>query len=283
MIEFDFSKTLKGINQDFNLEVKGQIHSGEKISFFGPSGAGKSTILRIFAGLIRPDFGKIIVDGEIWNDPKKFLPPQKRNIGFVFQDYALFPHLNVRENIGFGKNVSKTYVDELLEIMELHSIAKHRMSQLSGGEAQRVAIARALAQKPKLILLDEPLSALDFRIKDKIIKEIQSLQSHFGFSMILVSHHLAEIYRLSDRIFELKQGEIVCIKSPKQDFAEEKIALNAEVVGLTINANQAHIEVLLYQEIYKLSCNLEQLNGIKLGDQIQIFLKPFSFNILHAL
>ena len=282
MIEFDFAKTLQGIEGEFQLRVSGRIGEAQRVSFFGASGAGKSTILKILSGLVKPDKGSIVVDGEVWNDKSIFLPPQKRNLGFVFQDYALFPHLNVIENICFGKNASRDYAYELLEMMELHHIARHKIHQLSGGQAQRVALARALASKPKLLLLDEPLSALDFRIKNKIIDEINLLQKELKFVMILVSHHVSEIYRLSDQIFEIEQGRILSIKSPKESFSKNDIVLNVEVLDLKVLSLYARVDVLLEGEIFSFVCHPLEVQGVKIGERIKIVLKSFSPLILKA-
>lgn len=276
MICFDFQKKLKGSYGDFVLDFKGEIKEGERIGIFGASGAGKSTILRILCGLERPDSGELRVCGEVWSGEKKFLPPQKRNIGFVFQNYVLFPHLNVRDNIAFGKRVTKESVDEIMQIMEIEKLAMQHISTLSGGQAQRVAIARALACKPQILLLDEPLSALDYKIKNKLIDEINLLQKKLRFVMILVSHQISEIYRLSDRIFEIKNGKIISVKSSKESFARGNVALGAEVLNIQHLGINARIEVLLNDKIFGFVCHPNELEGITVGDHIQIMLKSFS-------
>ncbi|MCE3046582.1 ABC transporter ATP-binding protein [Helicobacter kayseriensis] len=276
MITFDFGKKLKGAQGEFELHFKGEISNQECIGIFGASGAGKSTILRIFAGLEKPDWGELCVDGEKWNAFNVFLPPQKREVGVVFQNYALFPHLNVGENVGFGKGVKKEEVRKLLEMMELDQIAQHPIHKLSGGQAQRVAIARALARQPKILLLDEPLSALDYKIKNKLIDELNSLQKELGFVMILVSHQISEIYRLSNRIFELDAGNIVGIKTPKENFEGANVALNVEVLSIEFLGICAQIKVLLNQRVFSFVCHPKELEGICIGDHIEIMLKSFS-------
>lgn len=280
MICLDFLKTLQGAYGEFTLKIKEQIKRGERIGIFGPSGAGKSTILKILAGLAKPDCGEISVEGEIWNSHQTFLPPQKRNIGFVFQDYALFPHLDVAKNIGFGKNVSRLRVMELLEMMELQKIAHHKVGQLSGGQAQRVAIARALARNPKILLLDEPFNALDVKIKNKIFDELNALQKTLGFVMILVSHQISEIYRLSDRILEVNQGVVTSTKTPKQAFLKNHLVLEVEVLSLKMSSFYAHVEVLLNEEVFSFVCHPTELSGIKNGDRIKMMIKSFSPIIL---
>lgn len=280
MIALDFSKTLQGAQGKFTLRIKEEIKKGERVGIFGASGAGKSTILKILAGLLQPDCGEVWVNGELWNSFKVFLPPQKRNIGFVFQDYALFPHLNVTQNIGFGKNVSCSKVMELLEMMELTNIAHHSINQLSGGQAQRVAIARALARDPKILLLDEPFNALDSKIKNKIFDELNALQKTLGFVMILVSHQISEIYRLSDRILEINQGNILSRQTPKQTFLKNHLVLEVEVLNLKISSFYAHVEVLLDDEVFAFVCHPAELEKIKIGDRIKMMIKSFSPIIL---
>lgn len=280
MIALDFSKTLQGAQGEFILQIQEEIKRGERVGIFGASGAGKSTILKILAGLLQPDCGEIRVEGEVWNSFEVFLPPQKRNIGFVFQDYALFPHLNVAKNIAFGKNVSRSKVVELLEMMELKNIAHHSIRQLSGGQAQRVAIARALARDPKILLLDEPFNALDAKIKNKLFDELNALQKTLGFVMILVSHQISEIYRLSDRILEINQGKIISNQTPKQTFLKNYLVLEVEVLSLKIGSFYAHVEVLLNDEVFSFVCHPKELNQIKIGDRIKMMIKSFSPIIL---
>lgn len=277
MITLDFAKTLQGHQGEFVLKVQENISAGERIGIFGPSGAGKSTILRILSGLSKPDSGEIIADGEKWNASGVFLPPQKRHIGFVFQDYALFPHLNVAQNIGFGKDVSCNRVEKLLEMMELQQIAKKRIVQLSGGQAQRVAIARALARNPKLLILDEPFNALDAKIKNKIIDELNVLQKELGFVMMVVSHEISELYRLSDRIWEVDQGKVIAreiqTSPPKDHFI-------LEVEVLKIDPLYAWIEVLFNEEVCRFACNPAELAQLKAGEKIKVMIRSLSFHIL---
>lgn len=280
MIKCDFQKKLNGGRGEFSLHFCGEIKKGERVGIFGASGSGKSTILRILSGLERPDCGEIIVDGVIWNQDDVFLPPQKRNLGFVFQNYALFPNLNVKENIAYGKGVVPKDVDQILELMELEELAHHRITNLSGGQAQRVAIARALVRKPKILLLDEPLSALDFRIKNKLLNEINHLQKELGFTLILVSHQISEIYRLSDRVFEIEEGQVISIKQTKEEFGRGKMVFTVEVLDICHSGFNARLEVLLDEEIISFVCHPNEIEGIGVGDYIKIAFKSFSPLIL---
>ncbi len=179
---------------------------------FGPSGAGKTTILRQIAGLDRPDEGRITFDGEIWSDTssRTFIPPQKRRIGLLFQDYALFPHLSVRGNLAYGlqRDGGADPLNELISLLRLDAFVDRRPAELSGGQKQRVALARTLASKPRLLLLDEPLSALDAPSREELRVELRSLLRRLGIPTILVTHDRIEALALGDRVAVLSEGRI---------------------------------------------------------------------------
>lgn len=187
-LNFNYNKE-NNLIENFNLNVK----KGEVAALVGPSGSGKSTILRLTAGLEIPDSGEIILDGKTLTDKDVFLAPEKRKVGMVFQDYALFPHLNVFQNIAFGidqlsANRKKKKVEELLILVDLNGYEKRYPHQLSGGQQQRIALARTLAPNPKLLLLDEPFSNLDAQLRDDIRRQLKEIISEVGITTILVSH-----------------------------------------------------------------------------------------------
>ncbi|HER25025.1 MAG TPA: ABC transporter ATP-binding protein [Candidatus Atribacteria bacterium] len=199
--------------KDMDLEIK----EGELLTLLGPSGCGKTTTLRMIAGFEKPDAGKLIYNNKIIND----LIPQRRNFGIVFQSYALFPHMKVKENVAFGlemhkrpKNIIKDRVDSLLNMVGLLEHKEKYPPQLSGGMQQRVALVRALAPNPEVILLDEPLSALDAKIRLKLRGEIKQLQADLGITTIYVTHDQEEALAISDRIVIMKQGSIEQIGDP---------------------------------------------------------------------
>lgn len=276
MIELDFCKNLNGANGEFTLEIKENIALGSKVAFFGKSGVGKSTILKVLAGLEKIDQGKIVVNNEVWNDGSFTLPPQKRNVGFVFQDYCLFPNLSVLENITYGKNATLHKAKKLIEMMELEALCKYKVDKLSGGQAQRVALARALANSPKVLLLDEPFSALDSTIKNKLFSEVLSLQKEFGFTLILVSHDIGEVYRLSDEVIVLNEGKIISRSSPKGAFAKSNIQLIAQVLEIKNNDLICEVCVLVGGELSSFVANPSELEGIEVGESVEIVLKSFS-------
>ena len=206
MIEIKVQKTLFGSSGEFLLDVDIMIERGEFIALLGESGGGKTTIMRILAGLEKAN-GIIKVDDEIWQDESTFLPPQKRGIGFVFQDYALFNNLTVEENLLFVQN-DTNLANHLLEVTNLTNLKSSYPMKLSGGQKQRVALCRALMKKPKILLMDEPLSAIDPLLRVKLQDEILSLHKEFNTTSILVSHDISEIKKMSDRILVLKDGKI---------------------------------------------------------------------------
>lgn len=188
-LTFAYNKKEEKVIKDFNLEVK----KGEVAALVGASGSGKSTILRLIAGLEIPESGGIFITDQKVAADNIFLPPEKREVGMVFQDYALFPHLNVEKNIAFGidnlsKNEKKSRVKELLKLVNLKGFEKRYPHQLSGGQQQRIALARTLAPGPELLLLDEPFSNLDAELKDKIRGELNEIIREIGITTILVSH-----------------------------------------------------------------------------------------------
>jgi putative spermidine/putrescine transport system ATP-binding protein len=187
------------------------LEQGELVTFLGPSGCGKTTVLRMIAGFETPSSGQILLAGEDITT----LPPQKRGMGIVFQNYALFPNMNVRQNIGFGLKMRKMpaaqidrKVRDVIELVELDSKEQHYPHQLSGGQRQRVALARALVIEPRILLLDEPLSALDARIRKNLREQIRAIQRRLGLTTIFVTHDQEEALTISDRIFVMNQGKV---------------------------------------------------------------------------
>lgn len=276
MIELNFCKTLNGANGRFLLEVNENIALGSKVAFFGKSGVGKSTILKVLSGLEKIDRGKIIVGGEVWSDERYSLPPQKRKIGFVFQDYSLFPNLSVFENIAYGKNADKKRVNELIEMMELGAMCDLKPSKLSGGQSQRVALARALANSPRILLLDEPFSALDSAIKNKLLSEVLHLQKELGFTLLLVSHDIGEVYRLSEEVIFLQNGKVTSRTSPKGAFEKNNIQLIAQVLDIKVNDLVCEVCVLLGEKVLSFVANPSELEGIEVGESVEVVLKSFS-------
>ena len=230
---------LENISKHFGSLVAVQnvdlvIEPGEFICFLGPSGCGKTTLLRIITGFEQQTIGNLIYDGNVIND----VIPQKRDFGIVFQSYALFPNMTVHQNIAFGlkmrkvpKKLSDERVSEILQLMGLTDWVGHYPSQLSGGQQQRVALGRALAINPKVLLLDEPLSALDAKIRLRLRIVIKKLQEELGITMIYVTHDQEEALALADRVVVMRDGEIRQIGTPWEIYKEPKTSFIAEFVG----------------------------------------------------
>ena len=210
------------------------IRDKEFITFLGPSGCGKTTTLRIIAGFLQPDSGEVIFDGKVINE----LPPHKRQLNTIFQRYALFPHLNVYENIAFGlrlrkiseKEIKET-VTEMLSLVNLKGFERRNISSLSGGQQQRVAIARALAVKPRILLLDEPLGALDLKLRKDMQVELKNIQKRLGITFIYVTHDQEEALSMSDTIVVMNGGKIQQIGTPLDIYNEPKNAFVADFIG----------------------------------------------------
>lgn len=216
--------------RDMNLEVK----EGEFVCFLGPSGCGKTTTLRMIAGFETPTKGIVRYDGKVIND----IIPQKRNFGIVFQSYALFPHMSVIENVGFGLKMRKVpksqinkRVDELLDLVGLADQKYKHPPELSGGQQQRVALIRSLATYPEILLLDEPLSALDAKIRVNLRAEIKKLQVELGITMIYVTHDQEEALSISDRVIVMNQGYIEQVNKPIEIYKNPQTQFVADFVG----------------------------------------------------
>ena len=210
------------------------INDSEFLTLLGPSGCGKTTTLRIIGGFTTPTSGDVTFDGERIND----VPPHKRQINTVFQKYALFPHLDVFENIAFGLRIAKVPEDEIrqrvgemLEVVSLKGFDRRRVDQLSGGQQQRVAIARALVNRPKVLLLDEPLGALDLRLRKDMQNELKRIQQQMGITFIYVTHDQEEALTMSDTVVVMDKGRIQQIGTPEDIYNEPKNAFVADFIG----------------------------------------------------
>ena len=284
MINFYAHKTLQTADGKLQLEVSFQLKKGQFLSIYGNSGAGKTTLLRILAGLTEPEKALIEVEGAIWNNPdkKKYLPVQKRSIGFVFQDYALFPNLTVKENLAFAlqKSDDKSIVEELLELMEIQGLQNSKPQHLSGGQKQRVALARAIVRKPKILLLDEPLSALDDEMRLKLQDYILKIHQHYQLTTILVSHHLPEIFKLSDQVIVIDKGKIIKQGTASHVFSEEKISSKFKLTGEIIAIEKSDViyivSVLSGNNIVKVIATENEVSSFKIGQKVLVASKAFN-------
>jgi molybdate transport system ATP-binding protein len=199
MISVDIEKKLKAYKGQQVLKIAAEFAAGSITKIYGPSGAGKTTFLKIIAGLTDPEKGKITVDDIVWLDTsaKLSLSPQKRKTGFVFQNYALFPNMTVQQHLEYATD-DQQWIKRLIVVGKLETFLEHKPEYLSGGQQQRLAILRAMAIKPKLLLMDEPFSALDHKMKSEIIAELKSLWNELGTTVLIVSHNLQELEGLTE-------------------------------------------------------------------------------------
>ena len=278
MIEITVEKELLGSLGKMDLSVNLSIDLQSFVALSGQSGSGKTTLLRILAGLEQAQ-GKIYVDGEAWLDGKKMLSPQKRGIGFVFQDYALFPNMSVLENLLFVKK-DHALAKHLLEITELSELAKRAPSTLSGGQKQRVSLCRALMNRPKLLLMDEPLSALDPSMRMKLQHEILTLHKEFNTTTIIVSHDPSEMYRLSNRVLVMSQGKILQDGAAKEVLLKtqgsQKFSFEGELLEI-VKVDVIYVAVVaIGQQLVEIVLDEDEAKALQIGDTVNIGAKAFT-------
>ena len=265
------------ILKNINIEIK----KGEFFSLLGPSGCGKTTLLRMIAGFIRPDKGSISINGEVIDH----LKPNERNVNTVFQNYALFPNMTVFENVAFPlkiKKVAKEEIEkEVLKYLELVVLQEHKdkmPSSLSGGQKQRVSIARALISKPDVLLLDEPLSALDAKLRQKLLIELDTIHDEVGITFVFVTHDQEEALSVSDRIAVMSKGEVLQIGTPNEIYEMPANEFVADFIGETNFIEGKVIEVhdkygyAENNEIGRFKIELDK--PVKVGDNVKLTLRP---------
>tara|TARA_B100001758_G_scaffold304_1_gene264 strand:- start:208 stop:1218 length:1011 start_codon:yes stop_codon:yes gene_type:complete len=252
---------LKNINKKFNETVALdnihlEINDGEFFSLLGPSGSGKTTCLKVIGGFEQPDSGNV----SLFNENVTDIPPFKRNVNTVFQDYALFPHMNVEENVCYSLKIKKipkieqeSQVKEILSTVKLTGYEKRKPSELSGGQRQRVALARSLINKPKILLLDEPLGALDLKLREQMQIELKNLQRQFQITFIYVTHDQQEALSMSDRIAIFNDGKIEQVDTPDNIYKNPKTAFVADFIGTTsLVSKQLAAELFNYNSAFSI-------------------------------
>lgn len=267
-----------------NLQIKTQINSGEFVVIYGESGSGKTSLLRMLAGLMKPETGRILVNGQAWFDSEKHinLTPQKRKIGFVFQDYALFPNMTVKQNLEFaceGKP-DQGIISNLMETMELSGLKDQKPESLSGGQKQRVALARAVAAKPSILLLDEPLSALDYSMRIRLRQYLQEIHKKFELTTLMVSHDPGEIIQLSERVLALKDGKIERDAKPIDLFRQGKTSAKFSFTGEVISIERQDIiyviTILVGHDLVRVVADISEARELMPGDKVAIATKAFN-------
>jgi molybdate transport system ATP-binding protein len=284
LIHIDVEKQLMAASGAVTLKVQLIIQQGELLVLFGPSGEGKTTILRMLAGLLRPDKGTIRYGNTVWFDASAGidLPPQQRHIGFVFQDYALFPAMTVAQNLAYAQpSPDKSEVNRLLALFGLGELANRKPSQLSGGQKQRVALARALASKPSLLLLDEPLSALDANMRRQLQDEIALAHRDQSTTTLMVSHDLAEVFRLASRVALLEHHTVARVGSPDSLFIDNRISGKFQIVGEVVRIEPHETMYLMtvvtgQNQLVKVMAFDNDIENIGVGDKVMVFTKALN-------
>lgn len=272
----------KKISDDFSIDARLEINKGSFVCLYGRSGSGKTTLLRILAGFLRADSGSIKDGDRVLQEGTEFLSAGKRRIGFLFQDYALFENMSVTGNLLFARNDPQKAA-MLLEILELSEFAKSGVEGLSGGQKQRVALARALMQEPEILLLDEPLSALDFTMREKIQEYLIKIHEQFHQTVILVSHDVSEIYRLCKRVYEMKDGRIVRTGTPEEIFLKtsgsQKFSFVGKVVDLQARDGIKVAVVAIGSQLCEVVLSGVEAEGLQVGDEVKTGAKAFNITL----
>ena len=281
MIKIDINKKLHGANGEMNLNVNLKIKQGEFVALTGLSGSGKTTFLRILAGLEETN-GTININNNLWLNDKFCLPSQKREIGFVFQDYALFPNFSVLDNLLYV-NKDKELANYLLKMTELEELKNRFPQTLSGGQKQRVSLCRALMNRPKILLMDEPLSALDSNMRTKLQNEILTLHKEFNTTTIMVSHDPSEIYRLANRVVTLNFGEIINDGKPKDILLKtkgsQKFSFEGELLDI-IKVDVIKVAIIsIASQLVEVVISNEEAKDLKIGQKVSVSTKAFTPNI----
>ncbi|MCG3672740.1 ABC transporter ATP-binding protein [Aliarcobacter butzleri] len=281
MIDIKINKPLHGSNGTMNLDIDLNINKGEFVALSGLSGSGKTTLLRILAGLENAT-GTLKIDNEYWLNEKYSKDSQKRDIGFVFQDYALFPNFTVLQNLLYVKK-DKELAKHLLDMTDMYELKDRYPNSLSGGQKQRVSLCRALMNKPKLLLMDEPLSALDPQMRTKLQNEILTLHKEFNTTTIMVSHDPSEMYRLASRVLVLDYGKIVNDGLPKDILLKtkgsQKFSFEGELLDI-VRVDVIDIAIIsIGQQLVEIVLTKEESKTLKIGQKVNVSTKAFTPNI----
>lgn len=282
MLEVKVKKLLNAAQGKLELDLDFQCQSGEFLVVSGLSGAGKTSLLRMIAGLMNPDSGNIRFNQKLWFDSKTNIRPQERDCGLVFQNYSLFPNMTVEGNLRYAlkKGQSVAEVDELLAIMEITGLKDQKPLQLSGGQQQRVALARTLVQKPKLLLLDEPLSALDRPMRLRLQEYLIMVHKKYELTTIMVTHDPSEAIRLADRIIEIESGKIIKDGKPTEVFGNKSLSGKFQFTGTVVDIQEEELlsiaSVLVGNQLIKVVISDSEQKNLRIGDEVIVASKAFN-------
>ncbi len=284
MIELALQKDLNSGNGSIRLQANLNLEKGSILTLYGASGVGKTSTLRMLAGLMTPDRGKIVVHDEVWFDSERKInkSPQKRKVGFMFQDYALFPNMTVKQNLEFAlkPGQDQKIVSELIEIIALEELQNLKPTTLSGGQKQRVALARSLVNQPEVLLLDEPLSALDLAMRQKLQTYIQRVHKKYKPTIILISHDVGEIIKLSQFICKIENGQVHPPEDPSQFFTTNTISgkfqFTAEILHIVKEDIVYVVSLLVGHTVTKIVAQASDIENLSIGDKVIIAAKAFN-------
>ncbi|MEW7290804.1 ATP-binding cassette domain-containing protein [Aquimarina sp. 2304DJ70-9] len=284
MIHIALQKKLTATHGTMLLDINVDIESGSLVTLYGNSGAGKTSIFRMIAGLLQADKGCITVHQKTWLDTEKgiSLKPQQRKIGFVFQDYALFPNMTVKENLLYAleKGQNNQIINELIEIIELGDLQDRKPEKLSGGQKQRVSLARALVRKPEILMLDEPLSALDNMMRAKLQDYVLKVHKQYNLTTLLISHEIGEVIKMSNRVFIIKNGKIVKQGNPIEVFTTKqmsgKFQFSGEIVEIKKEDVIYIVTVLIGTNFVKIVAEETEIKTMVIGDKVIVASKAFN-------
>ncbi len=272
------------------LDIDTQIEDGSFVAISGASGSGKTSLLRLITGLEKAAQGFIKINGETWLDTANQinLPPQKRRVGYVFQKYALFPNMTVRQNLNYAleKNQSTSIIEELIEEMGLSSLINEPPFKLSGGQQQRVALARALVRKPKILLLDEPLSALDEERRSSLQDYLLKIHQNYNLTTLLVSHDMGEIFKMANQVLVLSAGKITQAGTPESIFLNNRISgkykVSGEILQIVPSDVVFVVKVKLGNNIVRVIASQEEVLDMRIGERVMLVSKAFKPMIIRG-
>jgi molybdate transport system ATP-binding protein len=277
-------KEMIGVNGKFKINTDFELVEGSFVTLYGESGAGKTSLLRMLAGFLSPESGRIEVNKEVWYSSGNNIncKPQDRKVGFVFQDYALFPNMTVKQNLEYAlsKGEDKSTVHELIDIIALGELQARKPETLSGGQKQRVALARALVRKPRLLLLDEPFSALDKKMRGPLQDYILSMHKKFSLTTILVSHDAGEIFKLSDEVLHLKEGKIVQRSTPAGFYSSQVVSGKFKFTGEVVSIEKSDVifivSIIIGNNLVKIVADQTEVVNLAVGDEVLVASKAFN-------
>ncbi len=281
-MRFTLRKSLHTARGRNTLYVDMEVKPGELVIITGPSGGGKTSLLRMIAGLMRPEQGRIEVGGEIWLDTRAgiHMPSQRRRVGMVFQEYALFPNMSVRENLSYAlpRGKSADLIEELISIMEIEELVERYPQTLSGGQQQRVAVARSLVRRPRLMLLDEPLSALDLAMRSKLQDYILRVHKRYGLTTLMVSHDTGEIRKMGQRVLRLQDG-VMIDEGPPAPYPGPSVVVQAQVLDCQPVEDRMEVCLQAGEVTLRLPVPREEGSRFRPGETVDIEILDGTFRL----